>query len=298
MKLSFSSLHSAGQISKADAMQIFELAKHYKNNKTYKKNLDGKIVATLFFEPSTRTRLSFESAVLQLGGQIINAQGEGSTSIAKKESIEDTAKIVSKYCNLIIMRHSTIGSVERFAKNSSVPVINAGDGANEHPTQALLDAFTIYEKFNTLSGLNIVFVGDILHSRTIFSLVQLLSICGDNAFTFVADGAFQISPQRLALLQAINPHNTFESASKMKLSSCNVCYMTRVQTERLTTNAASSLVLTRQIASTMQQDAIIMHPLPRVEEIAPEVDTLPQAHYFTQAHNGLFVRMALLALII
>jgi aspartate carbamoyltransferase catalytic subunit len=358
-KLSFKSLYSASQISQDDVKMIFDLAVQYKqtlkSGQKIEKTLEDKIIATLFFEPSTRTRLSFESAAIRLGAKVINAQGKDSSSLAKGESIAHTAKVMSNYCDLAVFRHSVIGSAEEFAKHSKVPLINAGDGANEHPTQALLDAFTIYENFNRLSDLKILFHGDIKNSRTIPSLIKLLSKFGANEFCLVSSANYQITEEKLEELKRLNPANNLKTTTLKDINfllqfKTDICYFTRIQLERKdqlqdeinkdieniknTLNLKSSeqmsglleKIKTKQVKQHVmsklhddfQKDfynlsknqnelfiklalqtnpqAILMHPLPIVDEIPSEFDTHPQAKYFEQAENGLYVRMALLNL--
>ena len=327
--LSFESLYSASQVTKDDMLEIFELAKIYKNSfinnkKNYSKH-SGKIVGTLFFEPSTRTRLSFESAAIRLGASIIGAESMQSTSIAKSESIEDTARIISNYCDIAIIRHPQPYSCETFAKFATIPVVNAGDGSNEHPTQALLDVFTIFEEFNKLSNLNIIFAGDIKHSRTIPSLIKLISKVGDNHFYFIAEEFFQIEDTKLNEITKINNKNSFSkivlnsknfnnplqeinyfyernfsSEDYQNIKSADVIYITRPQKERYTienyasNKVFSEIIINEQSINIFKDDAIIMHPLPRVNEISTKVDSNKKAKYFQQAENGLFIRMSLL----
>lgn len=256
---------------------------------------------TLFYEPSTRTRLSFEAAAQRLGINVLTvADANTSSSAFKGESLEDTARIVSSYADVVVIRHPELGSAARFSRASSVPVINAGDGAGEHPTQSLVDLFTIYQAFGALNGLRVGLCGDLRFGRTIHSLLRLLI---GNQCEIVA-----ISPEELALptevLAGAPPSSmTFERDLHKALPDLDVLYMTRVQKERFTDPATYERVrnayeLRGQDLSRAKNKLVILHPLPRLSEIATDVDADPRAHYFIQAANGVPVRMALLASIL
>ncbi len=266
-----------------------------------KKVLEDKIVACIFFEPSTRTRLSFETAALKLGAQVISAEDattNGSTH--KGETIEDTTKIISGYADVMVMRHFEKGSLEKAAIVSGIPVVNAGDGAHEHPTQGYLDLYTIYKEQKKLDGLTIAFVGDLKNSRTLHSLVPLLNLYKNNTFYF-------ISPKELKLPADFTNELTekginFVETENLKeaLPNVDVLYMTRVQKERFNDlneyeRIKDTFLLKMEDLSFMKNTATIMHPLPRVNEIDHAIDSDPRAGYFRQAQNGLYVRMALLA---
>jgi len=271
--------------------------------KQFQDELRGKVVATLFYEPSTRTRLSFESAIARLGGSIISTENaRGSSSASKGETIEDTIRIISMYSDMIIMRHHEDDASLKALATVSVPLINAGSGRSQHPTQGLLDVYTIWRENGTLTNLNISVVGDLLNGRTCDSLVYILSKFEGNSFNFVA-------PENCSLKEGLKDHlsensimfEEFDALEKVVASS-GVIYMTRIQKERFDSEneyekAKGKYVLTKQLAEQMKQDAIIMHPLPRVDEIAVEVDGDPRARHFAQAQNGLWVRMALLVLL-
>ena len=253
-----------------------------------------------FFEPSTRTRLSFETAALRLGANIISAENAmGNSSAYKGETIEDTARMLSCYADAIVMRHPAAGSIETASKVTETPIINAGDGANQHPTQGLLDLYTIQKEHGRLDNLSIAFVGDILNSRTLRSLVPLLTMWKNNKFYF-------ISPKELVLgdeyRKYLNDNGiNFEEKNNLEdcLSKVDVLYMTRVQKERFSNIAdyekvKDSFILKMEHVGKLKSDAIIMHPLPRVNEIDTEIDKEKRAAYFRQAQNGLYIRMALL----
>ena len=262
--------------------------------------LSGKIMAALFYEPSTRTRLSFESAMLRLGGSVIGTENAGEfSSAAKGETLEDTIRVTSGYADVIVIRHPEVGSATRAAAVSDVPVINAGDGIGQHPTQALLDLYTIRNELGKIDGAQVVFVGDLKNGRTARSLTYMLSKYNDIRITFV-------SPKELAMADDIKAHLTecgieFVETEDLQpaFNEADVVYQTRIQKERFPSKDEylkfkGRYVITRELADGMKEGAIIMHPLPRVDEIDPEVDSSPHAKYFAQARNGLHVRAALL----
>ncbi|MEO0091861.1 MAG: aspartate carbamoyltransferase [candidate division WOR-3 bacterium] len=267
--------------------------------------LKGKIMATIFYEPSTRTRLSFEAAMAKLGGEIISTESAKEfSSAAKGESLEDTIRIIGNYADIIVLRHYESGAAERAAKVSPVPIINAGDGPGQHPTQALLDIYTIYKEIGHIDGISIAMVGDLAYSRTVRSLAYLLTKYQDIKMYFVAPDVVQM---RDDIKDYLLKHKVFfaeESNLEKVASKVDVIYQTRIQKERFGENiedyekAKDKYIIDKHILKIMQKDAIIMHPLPRVTEISPEVDTDRRAAYFRQAQNGLYIRMALLKMIL
>lgn len=273
------------------------------NPQEYQNELRGKVVATLFYEPSTRTRLSFESAIARLGGSIISTENaRGSSSVSKGETIEDTIRIISMYADLIIMRHHEDDASVKALATVSVPLINAGSGRSQHPTQGLLDVYTIWREHGTLENLHIVGVGDLLNGRTCDSMVYILAKFPGNSFSFVA-------PESCSLKESLKEHLKENAVPYMELQTIeevikevDVLYMTRIQKERFGSEeeyekAQGKYVLTKSLAEQMKDDAIIMHPLPRVDEMAVEVDNDSHARHFEQAQNGLWVRMALLVIL-
>ena len=262
--------------------------------------LKNKIVACVFFEPSTRTRLSFETAALKLGAKVISVENaENSSSVYKGESIEDTTRMLCCYADIIVMRHPKEGTSDKAVKVSDKPIINGGDGANKHPTQAFLDLYTIQKEHGRLGGLSVAFVGDILNSRTLRSLVPLLMLYPDNKFYFISPKELVLSAEYRKYLND-NKVN-FEETNDLEniLPKVDVLYMTRVQKERFSNiedyeKVKDSFLLKFEDVKKLKNDAVIMHPLPRVNEIDVEIDKDPRAAYFRQAQNGLYMRMALL----
>ena len=268
------------------------------------KFLDGKIMASLFYEPSTRTRFSFESAMRRLGGNVITTENAREfSSAAKGESLADSTRIINGYADVIVMRHNEAGSAARAAEISRIPIINAGDGAGQHPTQALLDVYTIADSFPEMSGLKIALVGDLRYGRTARSLSYLLTKYDEMELIFVAPPVCKMEPDIKEYLDKYQVRWREEEDLAAVVREADCIYMTRVQKERFHSaedyqTAASKYILSTELVSQMKPESIIMHPLPRVDEIPPEVDSAPQARYFEQAQNGLYIRMALLYLLL
>jgi len=262
--------------------------------------LAGQVMAALFYEPSTRTRLSFEAAMLRLGGATMGTDNAREfSSAAKGETLEDTIRIVSGYADVIVLRHNEEGAAKRAAAVSGVPIINAGDGPGQHPTQALLDLYTIRDELGRIDGVRVAMVGDLANGRTVRSLTYLLSKFKDIKIWFVA-------PPQVAMRADLKAHLDEHHVPWVEtqeldavLPEVDVLYMTRIQKERFTDPDAYNAVkgvyrIDKQAMARMRKYAILMHPLPRVDEIAPEVDDDERAAYFRQARNGLHIRMALL----
>ena len=285
---------NTADIMKADLQGERKLAKF----------LDGKIMASLFYEPSTRTRFSFESAMRRLGGEVITTENAREfSSAAKGESLADSTRIINGYADVIVMRHNEAGSAVRAAEISRIPIINAGDGAGQHPTQALLDVYTIADSFPGMSSLRIALVGDLRYGRTVRSLSYLLTKYDDIDLIFVAPPVCKMEQDIKKYLDKYQVPWREEDDLAAVISEVDCIYMTRVQKERFHSaedyqTAASKYILTPELVGKMKPDSIIMHPLPRVDEIPPEVDSAPQARYFEQAQNGLYIRMALLYLLL
>jgi len=289
------------QFSRALLEELFARADEMKREPhRFIGRLAGQVMAALFYEPSTRTRLSFEGAMLRLGGTTMGTDNAREfSSAAKGETLEDTIRIVSGYADVIVIRHNEEGAARRAASISSVPVINAGDGPGQHPTQALLDLYTIRDELNRIDGVRVAMVGDLANGRTVRSLTYLLSKFKDIKVWFVA-------PPQVAMGEDLKTHLDENGVPWVETQDLNaalpevdVVYMTRIQKERFADPEAYNAVkgvyrMDREAAALMRKYAILMHPLPRVDEIAPEVDDDPRAAYFRQARNGLHVRMALL----
>lgn len=296
---------SAGNLSKREVEKILEVAEGFLPNarKENESNLlKGKVLASLFYEPSTRTRLSFETAMHRLGGDVITVVGSESSSLAKGETLSDTAKVVENFADVIAVRHCKPEAADEMARASGIPVINAGNGDHEHPTQALLDLFTIIKERGTLDGLKIGLVGDLKYGRTVHSLVQLLAHY-DVEIILVSPTGLKMPKDVLSVLMEkglmYKETETLEDAVKV----VDVIYMTRVQKERFEDQDEyekfkNIYVLTREVIEKHNAKMTIMHPLPRVGEISLNVDELSGAAYFRQVQNGVAVRMALLALLL
>jgi aspartate carbamoyltransferase catalytic subunit len=263
------------------------------------------VMATLFYEPSTRTRFSFETAMHRLGGRVISTENAAEfSSVSKGETLEDTIRILNGYADVIVLRHYEVGAAARAARVSRVPVINAGDGVGQHPTQALLDLYTIRKEIGHIDGLRIAMIGDLAQGRTVRSLAYLLGKFADVRMWFVAPPLLKMKDDILAHLRERGVHYTEESSLEKVLPEVQVVYQTRIQKERFGDRIGDYeqcrdlYVINRRSLALMKPDAIVMHPLPRVNEIAPDVDDDPRAAYFRQAENGLYVRMALLSLVL
>lgn len=292
-------LISITDYTKEEYLRIMELAADFEQNPN-QKLLEGKVVATLFFEPSTRTRLSFETAINRLGGRIIGFSDAGSSSVSKGESLHDTIRMVSNYADLIVMRHPLEGSARYAAQVSKVPVINAGDGANQHPTQTLLDMYSILKTQGRLENLNIFMVGDLKYGRTVHSLLQAISHFDNPIFNFIAPEELQM-PQEYKIFLREKGIRYFEHREFNEIiSEADIVYMTRVQKERFSDpmeyeQVKNVYILRNEMLKNTKPTMKILHPLPRVNEIHTDVDQNDKAYYFDQARNGVFAREAIIA---
>ncbi len=294
------SLISINDYSKEEILKIVELSSFFE--KKHADNLEylkGKVVATLFFEPSTRTRLSFETAINRLGGRVIGFSDSRNTSASKGETLKDTIKMVSRYADLIVMRHPLEGSAKYASEVSSVPVINAGDGANQHPSQTLLDLYSIAKTQDSLNNLNICMVGDLKYGRTIHSLLMAMSHFSPH-FSFVAPEELKMPKEYKEFCKqnkiSFNEYSEMEPSVK----DADILYMTRVQQERFSDpmeyeKVKNVYTLTRSMLEDAKPNLKVLHPLPRVTEIADDVDESDKAYYFQQAENGVYARMAIIA---
>lgn len=298
----------AQQFDRETLNAIFEVARSMETiegNSSGSQMLKGYLMATLFYEPSTRTRLSFESAMKRLGGDVLTTENAREfSSAAKGETLEDTIRTVEGYSDIIVMRHFESGAARRAAATASIPVINAGDGPGQHPTQALLDVYTIEREIGKLDGIRVGLVGDLANGRTVRSLAYLLAKYEDVKIYFV-------SPEVVKMKDDIKEYLTSkgveweESSDLMEVASkCDVVYQTRIQKERFGEKidryeaARGKYIVNQDVLKVMQKHAVVMHPLPRLDEITVDVDSDPRAAYFRQAKNGLYIRMALLKVLL
>lgn len=292
-------------LSLEETMKLLDLADDIADNReAYAHKCDGKILATLFYEPSTRTRLSFESAMMRLGGKVLGFSSAASSSASKGESVADTARMISCYADIIAMRHNKEGAPRVASMYASIPVINAGDGGHQHPTQTLTDMLTIRREKKRLNNLTIGLCGDLKFGRTVHSLIKSLIRCEGIKFVF-------ISPEELRVPGYIIDEVVKPSGCEYKevrtmddvLPELDVLYMTRVQRERFFNEEdyvrlKDSFILDEDKMKLASKELIVLHPLPRVNEIAVEVDDDPRAKYFVQAQNGVYVRMALILMLL
>jgi len=289
---------SVADLSKETIIHLMKKTEYFEKNPN-QKLLDGKICATLFFEPSTRTRLSFETAVNRLGGKVIGFSDAATTSSSKGETLKDTIKMVGNYADLIIMRHYLDGAARYASEVTDIPIINAGDGANQHPSQTMLDIYSIYKTQGKLENLTITMVGDLKYGRTVHSLIEGMSHF-DPKFYFIA-------PEELKLpeiyKQWLEEHNIpFEECidfSEDIINQSDILYMTRVQRERFTDlmeyeKVKNVYILKNRMLRNSKPNLRILHPLPRVNEINSDVDDNPKAYYFDQARNGVYARQAII----
>lgn len=292
-------LISITDYSKEEYLKIMRLAAEFEENPN-QDLLKGKVVASLFFEPSTRTRLSFETAINRLGGRIIGFADPGSSSATKGETLHDTIKMVSNYADLIVMRHPLEGAARYAAEISPIPIINAGDGANQHPTQTLLDMYSILKTQGTLDDMNIFMVGDLKFGRTVHSLLMAMSEFGNPIFNFIAPEDLTM-PKVYKLFLKEKGIRFFEHTEFTDIiSEADIIYMTRVQKERFSDpidyeKVKNIYILNNAMLKNTKPNVKILHPLPRVNEINTDVDNNEKAYYFTQALNGVYTREAIIA---
>jgi len=295
------SLVSISDYSKEEIMQILEIAAEFEKE-PHQNLLNGRVIASLFFEPSTRTRLSFESAIQKMGGNVVGFSSAATSSVQKGESLKDTILTVCNYSDLIVMRHPIDGSARYASEVATVPIINAGDGANQHPTQCLLDLYSIKKTQGMLENLEVTFVGDLKYGRTVHSLV--IALCQFNTKFHL------VSPVELKLPSAVKRHIKEANLQYEQYTDFNevipksdIIYMTRIQRERFPDpleyeKVKNAYILDNSMLDNSRENCRILHPLPRVNEISIDVDSNPKAYYFEQALNGVFVRQALIAAIL
>ena len=292
------SLVSITDYSKEDILRIINLTKKFDENPN-RRLLEGKVYATLFFEPSTRTRLSFETAVNRLGGRIIGFSDAATTSSSKGETLKDTIAMVNNYADIIIMRHHLEGAARYASEVSSIPIINAGDGANQHPTQTMLDLYSIFKTQGTLENLELTVVGDLKYGRTVHSLIIGMSHFNPT-FNFVAPEELRLPETYKNFCDSHNiKYEEYTDFSPEVINNADILYMTRVQRERFTDlmeyeKVKNVYILKKDMIADTKENLRILHPLPRVNEIQQDVDDSPKAYYFEQAKNGVFTREAVI----
>ena len=292
------SLVNIDDYDKDDIMRIIETAYKFKNSPN-RSLLKGRVCATLFFEPSTRTRLSFETAINRLEGRIVGFSDTATSSATKGESLKDTIMMVSNYTDIIIMRHHLEGSARYASEVSPVPIINAGDGSNQHPTQTMLDIFSIHETQQTLENLTITIVGDLKYGRAVHSLIEGLSHFNPT-FNFVAPPELRMPEKHKAYCDDKSiKYREFSTFSPESINETDILYMTRVQKERFTDlmeyeKVKNVYTLRNDMLKNSRDNLKVLHPLPRVKEISQDVDDNPKAYYFEQARNGIYTRQAVI----
>ena len=295
------SLVSITDYSKEDILKILDIAEEFEQNQR-QDILNGYVIASLFFEPSTRTRLSFESAVQFLGGSIVGFASPDVSSVTKGESLKDTILTVSNYSDLIVMRNPLDGSARYASEVSPVPILNAGDGANQHPTQCLLDLFSIRKTQGSLDNIHIAMIGDLKYGRTVHSLVQALSLFGAT-FHFVSPDSLKMpSSVKTVVKNAELEYHQYTDLTDV-IPIADILYMTRIQGERFPDpleyeKVKNAYILSNDMLDDSKETMKVLHPLPRVNEITEDVDDNPKAYYFQQAKNGVYIRQALIAAIL
>lgn len=291
-------LVSINDFTRDEIIKITELAARFEAD-PHQQVLAGKVIASLFFEPSTRTRLSFESAINHLGGRVIGFSEVSNTSLSKGETFHDTITTISNYCDMIVMRHYIEGAARYAGEISRVPVVNAGDGANQHPSQTLLDLYSIKKTQGKLDGINIMMIGDLKYGRTVHSLLQALSHFNPT-FTFVAPDELKMPEEYKRFLDSKGIPYTETREIMPAINDADIVYMTRVQRERFSDpmeyeRMKNVYVLKNDMLKHTKPNMRILHPLPRVGEIDPDVDANPKAYYFQQTENGVYTRMAIIS---
>ncbi len=295
------SLVSISDFSKEEIIRIVELAAHFEANPN-QDLLKGKVVACLFFEPSTRTRISFETAINRLGGRVVGFSDSSTSSATKGETLKDTIKMVSSYADLIVMRHPLEGAARYASEQSPVPIINAGDGANQHPTQTLLDLYSIQKTQGRLTDLNIFMVGDLKYGRTVHSLLMAM-MHFNPIFNLISPDELRMPTEyKMMLYNSGIPYHEHQEMTDA-INEADILYMTRVQKERFSDpieyeKVKNVHILRNSMLDHSKPNLRVLHPLPRVNEIDVDVDENPKAYYFEQAKNGMYTRMAIIASIL
>jgi len=290
-------LTTSADLTREEVDLFIEEAENFRGKNT--DDLKGKIVATLFLEPSTRTRLSFETAAHRVGASVITIADPKTSSVSKGETLADTIRVVDKYADIIVMRHPTPGSAEEAVKYTKKPFLNAGDGPNQHPTQSLLDIYTIKREVGGIDGKTVAFVGDPKYGRTVHSLTYILCLYKPKKIIYISPDELRVPEKYTKMLK--DKGIEFEETSDLdsKMPEIDVIYMTRIQQERFESEAEyvklkGSYIITPETVRLGKKSLRILHPLPRVDEITPDVDDMPQSATFRQVENGVYMRMALL----
>ncbi|MGM0665801.1 MAG: aspartate carbamoyltransferase [Bacteroidota bacterium] len=295
--MNIKSLVSIDDLSTDEMVSILDLAEEFEKQPS-QPLLEGKVIATLFFEPSTRTRLSFESAISRLGGKIVGFTDASSSSVTKGETLNDTIRTVNSYCDMIVMRHPIEGSARLASEIADVPVVNAGDGANQHPTQTMLDLYSIRKTQGTLDNLNIFLVGDLKYGRTVHSLLMAMSRW-KTTFNFISPEELKMPVEYKLYLDKLGLKYYEHSDFTEIIKEADIIYMTRVQKERFSDpmeyeKVKNVYVLRQKMLAGTKENMKILHPLPRVNEIHTDVDFDPKSYYFQQALNGVYTREAII----
>ncbi len=297
---------SVDQLDKVFVEKLFSRANQLseQDTATLVQTLPGRILGSIFLEPSTRTRMSFASAFMRLGGGVNELSGAEASSLAKGESFADTVRTLENYADILVIRHPQCGYLDNVARHAKVPMINAGDGSGEHPTQALLDLYTILQQKKSLDGLTLVFSGDLNHARTVHSLTKLLMLYDNFRLIFAAPDLLQISDELSDRLKETSINFEMMDDFHAALAQADVLYLTRLQRERIADITAAEeafrpfMLKREKVEKHCKKDVIVMHPLPRTQELSVDVDALENAVYFQQMANGLWVRMALFNLLL
>jgi len=290
-------LTTTADLSREEVDFFIKEADTMRNKRT--EDLKGKNVASLFFEPSTRTRLSFETAIHNLGGNVITVASAGTTSIKKGETLQDTIRVIEKYADVLIMRHHKSGAAEIAIQETSKPFVNAGDGSNQHPTQALLDMYTFHREIGGIDGKTFAFVGDLKFGRTVHSIIYALRLYKVNKIIFISPEQLKIPEEYTKMLDEAGIEYIEDTDLAKYIPEMDILYMTRIQQERFDDQQEYEAlkgiyVLTADMVRTGKPTMRVMHPLPRVNEITTDVDNMEQAAYYREAENGVYMRMALL----
>ena len=289
------------EFTKESLMELYELASKMKEHpENYTEELKNKVIAVMFFEPSTRTRMSFEAAIQRLGGKmIVTENGKTSSSTTKGETLEDTIQVLDKYADAIVMRHSRDDAAIAADRVSRVPIINAGSGKAEHPTQALLDVFTIMNKRGSVDGTKLAILGDLKYGRTTHSLIQLISLFDNIEIYGLSKEAFSLPEEYIEFMKEMGiPYKVCKSFDDLP-EDIDVLYHTRIQSERFEGDfGKEEYIINKEVLNKFSKNTMVLHPLPRNNEISEDIDDDPRAMYFEQAENGMYVRMAILKTIL